>query len=121
MASKDHGPLDEARVIVTAGLRDVTVLQADALELGGPEGDVWGKRRGRDHTGVEGLNPFELESDGEAARQSRLYVTVEAEGVATLESCFGDELSGIDILNDGIERPPLRVVENLGAPGQATV
>jgi hypothetical protein len=121
MASKDDCPLDEARVIVTAGLRDVTVLQAEALELGGPEGDVRRERRGGDDTGVEGLHPLELESYGQAARQARLNVAVETEGVATLERRFGDELAGIDILNDGIEGPPLRVVENLGAPGQAAV
>jgi hypothetical protein len=121
MASKDNCPLYEARVIVTAGLRDVAILQADALELGGPEGDVRRKRRGRDDTGVEGLHPFELESDGQAARQARLNVAVEAKGVATLESSFGDELSGVNILNDGIEGPSLRIVENLGASGQAAV
>src|SRR5262245_20711041 len=121
MTAEDHGSLDEAGVIVNAGLRDVTVLQAETLELGGPEGDVLRKRRGGDDTGVQGLHPFELESDGQAARQARLKVAVEAEGVATLERRFGDELSGIDILNDGIEGPPLRVVQNLGAPGQAAV
>ena len=90
MAPKDDGPLEEDLVCVGsllfgARLRQIGILQAETLELRGPEREVRRIGFGSADAGVEGLRIVEEESRIEAAGQSRLQVPVESPGVAALE------------------------------------
>src|SRR6185295_1140756 len=86
VAPENHGPLCEELVVVAGGVLEARVLQPEALELRGPDGEIRGVGLRVAVRRIEIFGPVEEEARIEAPRELGLDIAVEPKGVPPLEN-----------------------------------